>query len=200
MTVGNYFQCQPRDVFLPSLIEAPTTERDVLIREEARAKVKATIGVVNRWMDSDIWVPWSPPASEDEQRIRDQPGAMRPEIEANENRVWEQFTTAHKARSLGKETVHPSTFEETAIAVMKEFNWAATSDIDDISEPVVTAVDNDHAVSLGQLSILQQVKRPGISTVENPDEWIEIEITVDSGACVTVMPRSLCEGISILQN
>ena len=28
----------------------------------------------------------------------------------------------------------------------------------------------------------------------------EIEITVDSGAWVTVMPRSLCAGISILQN
>ena len=28
----------------------------------------------------------------------------------------------------------------------------------------------------------------------------EIEITVGSGACVTVMPKSLGEGISILQN
>jgi hypothetical protein len=75
---------------------------------------------------------------------------------------------------------------------------------------VVTAVDNDNKVNLGHLSayppaaeglsILQQVKRPAISTVKNPDEWAEIEITVDSGACVTVMPRSLCEGISILQN
>ena len=36
--------------------------------------------------------------------------------------------------------------------------------------------------------------------MQKPDEWIEIEITVDSGACVTVMPRSLCPGISILQN
>ena len=77
-------------------------------------------------------------------------------------------------------------------------------------ETVVTAVDNDSQVTLGHLSaypqpaaglsILQQVKRPAISTVKSPDEWIEIEITVDSGACVTVMPRSLCEGNSILQN
>jgi hypothetical protein len=170
MTVGNYFQCQPRDVFLPSLIEAPTTESDVLTRDEAKAKVKATIDVVDRWMDSDTWVPWSPPTSEDEQRIRARPGAMRPEIEANEIRIREHDTTAHKARSLGRETVHPSTFEETAIAVVKEFNWATISGIDDIYELVVTAVDNDHAVSLGQLSILQQVKRPGLSTVKSPDE------------------------------
>ena len=75
---------------------------------------------------------------------------------------------------------------------------------------VVTAVDNDHAVNLGKLSayplltsaisILQQVKKPGISTIKGPQEWTEIEITVDSGACVTVMPRTLCEGISILKN
>lgn len=89
MTVGNYFQCQPRDVFLPSVIEAPTAESDVLTRDEARAKVKATIDVVDHWMDSDTWVPWSPPTSEDEQRIRVRPGAMRPEIEANENKVQE---------------------------------------------------------------------------------------------------------------
>ena len=77
-------------------------------------------------------------------------------------------------------------------------------------ETVVTAVDNDNAVNLGHLSaypqpaaglgILQQVKRPAISTVKSPDEWIEIEITVDSGVCFTVMPRFLCKGISILQN
>ena len=72
---------------------------------------------------------------------------MRPEIEANENKVREQCTTAHKARSLGRETVHPSTFEETAIAVMKEFDWTASSDVEDISEPVITAVDEDHTVS-----------------------------------------------------
>ena len=68
-------------------------------------------------------------------------------------------------------------------------------------ETVVTAVDNDNKVNLGHLSayppaaeglsILQQVRRLAISTIKSPDEWIEIEITVDSGACVTVMPRSL---------
>ncbi len=50
------------------------------------------------------------------------------------------------------------------------------------------------------LRILQQAKRPAISAIKGPEEWIEIEIIVDSGACVTVMPRSLCEWICILQN
>ena len=50
------------------------------------------------------------------------------------------------------------------------------------------------------ISTLLPVRKNAISAVQRPDEWIEIEITVDSGACVTVMPRALCPGISILQN
>ena len=56
-------------------------------------------------------------------------------------------------------------------------------------ETVVTAVDNDNATSIGHLSaypsstaglsILQQVKKPGISTIKSPEEWTEIEITAD---------------------
>ena len=44
-------------------------------------------------------------------------------------------------------------------------------------------------------------KRKPISTI-NPsaDEWVEIEVTVDSGACETVMPTHLCKGISIMQS
>ena len=37
----------------------------------------------------------------------------------------------------------------------------------------------------------------GISTV-GKSEWIEIEITVDSGACETVMPAGICHSIGIL--
>ena len=77
-------------------------------------------------------------------------------------------------------------------------------------ETVVTAVDNDNAVNLGHLSayphpaagrsILQQVKRLAISVIKGPEEWAEIEITADSGGCVTVMPRSHGVGTSTLQN
>ena len=72
------------------------------------------------------------------------------------------------------------------------------------------AVDNDNAVrwrhlsaqplTISGLSILQPVKRPGISAIKSPDERTKIEVIVDSGVCVTVMFRALCEGISILQN
>ena len=50
------------------------------------------------------------------------------------------------------------------------------------------------------ISLLTPKVRGGVSVVQPPDRWEDIEVTVDSGACVTVMPRSMCEGISILQN
>ena len=45
-------------------------------------------------------------------------------------------------------------------------------------------------------------KKPSSSSrvLQALDDWVEIEITVDSGACETVMPPSLCSGISILQS
>ena len=42
--------------------------------------------------------------------------------------------------------------------------------------------------------------RQGILAVRRPDEWTQIDVTVDSGACVSVVPISICEGISILDN
>ena len=41
-------------------------------------------------------------------------------------------------------------------------------------------------------------KRPAtISAIQPPDEWIEIEVTVDSGACETVMPSNICSSIQV---
>jgi hypothetical protein len=48
--------------------------------------------------------------------------------------------------------------------------------------------------------MLQEVPRSGISAVQRLDEWVLIDVTVDSGACVTVMPSGLCSGISIIDN
>ena len=40
----------------------------------------------------------------------------------------------------------------------------------------------------------------GLSNLaENRDGWTEIEVTIDSGACDTVMPTSMCKHISIMQ-
>ena len=36
--------------------------------------------------------------------------------------------------------------------------------------------------------------------MRRPDEWTEIEVTVDSGACVSVMRVGICEGIDIVEN
>ena len=43
-------------------------------------------------------------------------------------------------------------------------------------------------------------KKPTISAVQSPDDWTEIEITVDSGACETVMPSDICSNIVVHQS
>ena len=51
------------------------------------------------------------------------------------------------------------------------------------------------------ISVIQPAKcNREISAIRRPDEWIEIEVTVDSGACVTVMPIAVGEHIGILEN
>ena len=52
-----------------------------------------------------------------------------------------------------------------------------------------------------RLSTLTEVRPKGafsaVGNVQQP-EWIEIEITIDSGACETVMPFGMCSSISVL--
>ena len=58
----------------------------------------------------------------------------------------------------------------------------------------------NHSRPLTSISLLQEVKRSGISAVNKPDKWITLDVTMDSGACVTVMPAGLCPGIQIVEN
>ena len=57
--------------------------------------------------------------------------------------------------------------------------------------------DNRGVESKGELRILTPKLKGNISIVSEP-EWQEIEITVDSGACDTVMPTRMCAHISIV--
>ena len=50
------------------------------------------------------------------------------------------------------------------------------------------------------ISTLIPVKKVSAISSIGPEEWIEIEVTVDSGACETVMPAGLCTGIPILRS
>ena len=52
----------------------------------------------------------------------------------------------------------------------------------------------------GVVAGLAEIKRDTISAIRKPDEWHEIELCVDSGACITVMPRSWCSGSSIVES
>ena len=50
------------------------------------------------------------------------------------------------------------------------------------------------------LSVMQEKPGRTISIISKPDEWVQITVTVDSGACVTVMPSGICLGIPIVDN
>ena len=54
--------------------------------------------------------------------------------------------------------------------------------------------------SSGGVSILTEKKNTSALSAVSEPEWIEIEVTVDSGACDTVMPTKMCTHISILDN
>ena len=50
------------------------------------------------------------------------------------------------------------------------------------------------------LCALLPFRRQGSSAMRRPDEWIELEVKVDSGACISVMPIGYCESIDIIEN
>ena len=58
-------------------------------------------------------------------------------------------------------------------------------------------------VEVKPLDIITKPGGKSLSTVNNPkpteEGWVEIEITIDSGACDTVMPAAMCGHISIFQ-
>jgi hypothetical protein len=116
--------------------------------------------------------------------------------------------------------LRPSRIEETAIivneAVKDELNMGfsgiSAASAYSTSDVIVSEEDMRHLTEDGvacrntksrpitSISLLQQVKKSGISAVNRPDEWIALDVTVDSGACVTVMPSDLCPGIQIVEN
>ena len=79
--------------------------------EKMKARIQETIAIVCRRMDSDDWVPWSPPSDEEMTEIRimmkADPTYVRPEIAASEWRHKERLsaeltkTTAHSKISNG---------------------------------------------------------------------------------------------------
>ena len=57
----------------------------------------------------------------------------------------------------------------------------------------------DHLI-IGNLSPLQYA-HGALSPIDesgNEEQWVKVEVTVDNGACDTVMPASMCQGIYIM--
>ena len=121
-------------------------------------------------------------------------------------------------------SLHPSKIEETAMIINELMNSnednrsghnyvSSVSDFTPISDRsclgrisatplrmAQLAETRSPSDTSGGISLLQEIRRSGISAVNNPDDWIALDVTVDSGACVTVMPSGLCPGIQIMEN
>ena len=138
----------------------------------------------------------------------------------------QSFTGSNEFIPLRK-ILEPSKIEAAAVEVMKHVRFADNMfNEDDHHPPVgsfgrllsstddgscrsaITSTSNRHPsraetwrnTGMSGISLLQQVARSGISAVQRPEEWVMIHVTVDSGACVTVMPSGLCPGITIVEN
>ena len=60
--------------------------------------------------------------------------------------------------------------------------------------------DNDHPIAVLDYKSGKNASASMISTLGNYQGWYEIEVTVDSGACDTVTPLSLCTDITLLES
>ena len=96
----------------------------------------------------------------------------------------------------------PSKIEETAMLINDMMNIESRNDCNGISTGSVftptgftvseedrrhltedgAASRNTEPRSLTSISFLQEVRRSGISDVNRPDEWIALDVTVDSGS------------------
>ena len=140
----------------------------------------------------------------------------------------ESFTGSNEPRPLRK-VLEPSKIETAAIEVIKHVRFADRMCREDDHHPPIGSVGrlfsstddgicrgtsispcNRHPLqaethdqcdrALNSISMLHGVRRSGISAVQKPDGWVLIDVAVDSGAWVTVMPSALCSGIPILDN
>jgi hypothetical protein len=96
------------------------------------------------------------------------------------------------AQDFVRETLLPTSLEVTAMKLMRDVRIQHQATVDHSQRRTGSAI--------GGLCTLLPVRRPGLSAMRRPEEWIELEVTVDSGACISVMPITSCEGIDIEEN
>ena len=60
--------------------------------------------------------------------------------------------------------------------------------------------ENDHSIAVFDYKSRKSASASMISTLGNYQGWNEIEVTVDSEPCDTVMPLSLCTDITLLES
>ena len=89
---------------------------------------------------------------------------------------------------------HSSTIDEIEKSSAGLLGWAQFAKANEDVDVMMREYDEAHKVN--PISILTRAERSGISVVEQPGaDWERIEITVDSGACDTVLPSRMLSSI-----
>jgi hypothetical protein len=130
-------------------------------------------------------------------------------VETNAIQVMEEIRLQSQSTSDNSSVIHPhGSIDESRVSTDDGSRGGGYRPRSQRHPPhsetqVLTVVDHDQrrqGSAIGGLCTLLPVRRPGISAMRSPDEWTELEVTVDSGACISVMPIASCEGIDILEN
>ena len=159
-------------------------------------------------------------SSEDELTVKQIANHYAPTTRTKLERLGRQMS------KFSRDTTKPSRMEEPAIKIDETLRLMLAQGADAVSrksrprrtrkrhrqqpetQVVKTTVDHDHPTTIGGLigarqdsSVIQPAKcNREISAIRRPDAWIAIVVTVDLGACVTVVPIAVEEHIGILEN
>ena len=124
----------------------------------------------------------------------DEPNTRRPQLLPSPLEVTAMQVTASNRMSIQESVVVPPHSDEAGLAETLTLEDARRSEFG-IVKPGCSDGTTKH------MSTFLFHKRPkSISVVQSPEDWVEIEVTVDSGACETVMPASWARHIDIVQS
>ena len=128
-------------------------------------------------------------------------------VETNAIKVMEEIRLQSQSTSDNSSVIHPhGSIDESRVSTDDGSRGGGYRPRSQRHPPhsetrVQTVIDHDDQRRtepvIGGICTLLPVRRPGISAMRRPEEWIEMEVTVDSGACISVMPIGSCENIEV---
>ena len=67
-------------------------------------------------------------------------------------------------------------------------------------KPKPTSAQREHQATRSLMPLFLKATTAQLSAVKAPEEWTELEVCIDSGACESVMPYELCKHIGVVES